>query len=286
MIALPLAWREAAQPAAERAAVASLAMYDWPELEAANDAMWSAIAERLAGLGLADVPPRLTRGEDLERVWTSPDLLLAQTCGYPLVTRLKDRVQVVATPRYHAAGCEGPFRRSAIVVRADAPSDRLADLRGRRCALNDRQSDSGMNLLRDAIAPLAAGAAFFSEVTVTGSHLASAEAVAAGAADVAALDAVSWAHLGRLRPRLAKRLRLLQWTARTPGLPLITAAVADPATLRALGAALAGVAADPRLAATREALLLEGFSPLPARYYRLTQHLAERAAGLGYPQLR
>jgi hypothetical protein len=48
----------------------------------------------------------------------------------------------------------------------------LDDLRGGRCAVNDLGSNSGMNLLRAEIAPLANGKAFFKSVLVTGSHLA------------------------------------------------------------------------------------------------------------------
>lgn len=268
------------------APLAALSMYDWPELQAANDALWRAIAERLAADGVADVPPQLTCTPDLEATWTSPALLLAQTCGYPLVKGLDSRVQLVATPRYRAPGCEGPFRRSAIVVRAHDPAKALADLRGARCAVNDMKSDSGMNLLRAAIAPLAGGRAFFQERVVTGSHLGSAEAVAGGDADVAALDAVTYAHLRRFKPAVAWRLRVLGWTERTPGLPLITAAATPAGTLHALRRALAGVAADPRLAAVRETLLLDGFSLLPRNYYQLTTHLEERAQALDYPSLR
>ncbi len=42
--------------------IAALPMYDLPELEAANDALWAAIAERLVAQGLEDTPDRLTRG--------------------------------------------------------------------------------------------------------------------------------------------------------------------------------------------------------------------------------
>lgn len=286
MISLPLASSETAAAAAELPAVAALPMYDWPELQAANDAVWSAIAERLVAAGARDVPPVLTRTEDLAAVWTSPALVLAQTCGYPLLKSLAGQVQLVATPRYRAAGCEGPFRRSAIVVRAEARADRLAELRGGRCALNDRMSDSGMNLLRAAVAPLAGGEPFFCQVLETGSHLASAEAVAAGEADVAAIDAVTFAHLQRLRPRVAQGLRVLAWTARTPGLPLITAGTTDPAIRLVLQQALSEIARDPQLGWARDLLLLDGFTPLPVNYYRLTQHLEDRAAALGYPCLQ
>ena len=139
MSILPATPKALQAEATELAPIASLAMYDWPELQAANDALWSAIAGRLAEQGLA-VPERLTRGVDLDAVWTSPALLLGQTCGYPLMTALGRRVQLVATPRYKARGCEGPFRRSAMVVRARTPIRSLAQLRGRRCALNARRS--------------------------------------------------------------------------------------------------------------------------------------------------
>lgn len=283
------AWSAATSKGSRAAALAPLAalpMYDLPELQAANDALWRAIAARLAAIGVDDVPKRLTRAPDLEAVWTSPALLLAQTCGYPLIKMLGRRVQLVATPRYRAPGCEGPFRRSAVVVRAHEAASRLADLRGARVAVNDMMSDSGMNLLRAAIAPLAGGEGFFSETVVTGAHLASAEAVAFGKADVAAMDAVTWAHLGRWRPELAFRLRVLAWTERTPGLPLITAATTDAATLQALRHALAEVAGDPQLAEVRETLRLDGFSLLPRHHYQLTAHLEERAEALGYPILR
>ena len=45
-------------------------------------------------------------------------------------------------------------------------------------------------------------------------------------------------------------------------------------------------AAVAQLAEVREALLLEGFSPLPLNYYQLTLHLEERARALGYAELR
>lgn len=141
MSVLPAAFQAFQADATELAPIASLAMYDWPELQAANDRLWSAIAGRLARQGLA-VPERLTRGVDLDTVWTSPALLLGQTCGYPLTTALGERVSLVATPRYRARGSEGPFRRSAIVVRAGYSVRRLDQLRGGRCALNDRASNS------------------------------------------------------------------------------------------------------------------------------------------------
>jgi len=266
-------------------------MYDLPELEAANDALWSALAERLQARGVADVPDRLTRQGPLAVIWTDPRLLLGQTCGYPLVTSLNGRVRVVATPRYSAPGCEGALYRSAVIVRTLDPALRLADLRGRRLAVNELGSNSGMNLLRAEIAPLAAelafrDAAFFSAVAITGAHVSSVEAVAAGEADVAAIDCVVWAHLQRLRPAATRDLRVLAWTKAAPGLPLIAAATTDAALLAALRQALAEVARDTRLAAVRAALLLEGFETLDQEAYAPLLALEQAAIAQGYPTLR
>jgi ABC-type phosphate/phosphonate transport system substrate-binding protein len=260
-------------------------MYDLPELREANDALWAAIATRLRARDIVDLPDHLTRDIAPEVLWTDPDLVLAQTCGLPLATQLEGRVRVVATPRYRARGCDGADYRSAVVVRADSAVSSLDDLRAGRCAVNDLGSNSGMNLLRAEIAPLAGGKTFFKSVLVTGSHLASAEAIAEDEADVAALDCITWAHLRRWRSGLTDRLRVLTWTVRSPGLPLITSLGTSPSQLAALRAALDDVARDPDLREVRETLLLEGFSLTPAEHYRAALRLRDIAVGLGYPHL-
>jgi ABC-type phosphate/phosphonate transport system substrate-binding protein len=260
-------------------------MYELPELEAANDALWAAIAERLMAQGVERVPVGLTRGVALEAVWTDPELLLGQTCGYPLVTSLGERVHIVATPRYSARGCYGALYRSAIVVRAGDPAIDLADLRGRRVAVNDPASNSGMNLLRAEIAPLANGAPFFGAVAITGCHVSSVEAVASGEADVAAIDCITWAHLRRLRPATTQRLRVLGWTKATPGLPLIAAASIDAALMAALRQGLTEVAVDPALAGVRAELMLDGFETLPEDAYEAILALERDAVAQGYPTL-
>ncbi|MDB5457869.1 MAG: putative phosphate/phosphonate transporter, periplasmic ligand binding protein [Caulobacter sp.] len=264
---------------------AALPMYDLPELRAANDALWAATARRLAARGVAGVPDALTRDGDLDALWTAPDLLLAQACGYPLVTTLHRRVRLVATPRYRAKGCDGPYHRSVVVVRAGSPASNLLDLRGGVCAINAATSNTGMNLLRAAVAPLAQRTAFFGAVEITGAHLDSAIAVVEGRADLAAIDCVTFAHLQRWRPGLTDGLKVLAWTDRSPGLPLITAGGVDEATIAALGAALDEVAADPALRDVRRELLIDGFNPLPMARYRAALYLEQIAVDQGYPRL-
>lgn len=265
--------------------IASLAMYDLPWLRAANDGLWHAVARHLRNAGEEQVPEQLTRGHDLDAVWRSPDLLLGQTCGYPLMTGLRDAVQLVATPCYSADGCVGPTHRSAILVRADHPAQTLADLRGLRLGVNDPCSNSGMNLLRAAIAPLAAGGRFFGEVVATGAHARSFAAVLSGRIDTAAIDAVTLAHLRRRYPRRSGGLRILAWTPPSPALPLVTAAATATSTVAALRRALAAVAADSAIRPILDVLAITGFAELTIADYQPVLALQRDAVAAGYPEL-
>src|SRR3954454_8351186 len=117
------------------AQVPSLPMYDWPEIAWANDALWLAIANRLDASGIA-APRTLDRSHAHDAAWREPSLVLSQTCGFPFATRLRGIVRMVGTPVYDVPGCDGPYYSSMIVVRSDEPSERLADVTGRRFAYN------------------------------------------------------------------------------------------------------------------------------------------------------
>lgn len=262
--------------------IASLGMYDPRWLQGANDALWAGLARHLRSQGLGAVPQSLTRDRPLDAIWTAPDLLLAQTCGYPLTMRLGDAVRPVATLIYDAPGCEGAWHRSALVVRHDDPAQDLGALRGRRVAINARDSNTGMNLLRHAVAPIAKGARVFAQVIETGAHARSVMAVAGGRADLAAIDAVTLALLHDRYPGLARRIRVLGWTAPSPGLPLITAADGPVEPLRA---ALTAVLADPALAGARRALRIAGMQVLDRGNYAVIPAMARAAAAAGYPDL-
>jgi ABC-type phosphate/phosphonate transport system substrate-binding protein len=256
-------------------------MYDEPAWAAANDALWSAIGGELRAGGLAGVPARLTRDAALPAIWTDPRLLLAQTCGWPLVTGLAERVTLVATPCYALPGCDGPHHRAFLVVRDDDPATDLAALRGRRLAVNGLDSNSGMNLLRSVVAPLAEGGRFFAGVAVTGAHRASLAAVAAGTADVTAVDCVTFGLLARHVPAALAGLRVLARTPASPSLPFITRADTPAMELTLLRTALAAALGHP----AARTLGLAGFEILPLAAYDPLLALAQAAARRGYPHL-
>jgi ABC-type phosphate/phosphonate transport system substrate-binding protein len=286
--------------------VASLPMYDFPELREAHDEFWGALAGRLRAAGLKRTPGALTRDVWPAEVWADPRMMFTQGCEFPLAKAFADRVRVVAHPVYSAPGCEGGRYRSAIVVRRDSAADArgtadarlrggsvaggiasaLARLRGQRCVVNELDSNSGMNLLRAAIAPMTNGERFFASVAVSGSHLRSVEMVASGQADVASIDCVSFAHFQRLYPSPVGGLRVLGWTASTPSLPYITARSASDSTVQVLRGALADVCDDVSLAPVRAKLLLQGVDLEPAEGFREVLALERCAADAGYPVLR
>jgi len=258
-------------------------MYDFPALQDAHDALWTALRRRLIEAGMAETPRQLTRHLDHFETWKHPLLLFGQGCEYPLTAPSADPIRVIATPRYTAPGCEGATYRSAIVVRAKDSAESLADLRNRRCAVNETTSNSGMNLLRASIAPLADRARFFASVLFSGSHRRSVEMVAAGEADVASVDCVSLAHFQRLHPSTVAGLRILDWTPSSPSLPFITAAATSDMTLQILRSSLADVLADRRLDAVRERLFLDGVDLDPDAGFTEVRRLQRRAVELGYP---
>ena len=265
--------------------IVGLPMYDFPEIRETTDAFWTALATRLRAAGVSGVPNELTRPQDISAFWRDPRLLLGQTCGYPLTAHLKDAVRIVATPVYRAPGCMGAEHRSVVITHADRDRRALDEFRGAVCAINGFDSNTGMNLLRAMIAPLAKSERFFRDVIVTGAHVASLEAVAAGRADIAAIDCVTFEHLRRLRPHLTARVQVMAESSSSPALPLITSASIGDATMEALRIALADIAADPELASVRDALLISGFEVLPSGAYDRILALEAESAAAGYPAL-
>lgn len=236
--------------------IASLPMYDFPEVRGATDRFWSAIAAVLK------VDIALSRPvDDWTLPWRAPDLLLSQTCGYPFTHAFKGQLELVATPHYAAIGCAGPMYCSIVFAREDMP---LRALRGQRAAFNSRDSMSGMLALKLVFQPLASFGTFFSNALETGGHLASLEAVRQERADVCATDAVTAAYLQRYRPAALEGLVEIARSPQAPGLPLVTRS----GDVSALRAALAAVFADESLAPTREALLMTGYSLLTETDYQ------------------
>ncbi len=193
--------------------IAMLGMYDMPALQPANDRFWTLIREHL-GYG----PDQLTRNADFWEVWLSPNLTFAQTCGMPYRTRLHDKVQLVGTPDYGLEGCPPGYYRSIFVARKDDFRN-LDQLSSGTFAFNEALSQSGWAA---PMVHLDARGQRPNAMLETGGHALSADAVANGRADFAALDALSWSLL-QSHSDFGTTLRVVEATSPTPALPYITA---------------------------------------------------------------
>lgn len=198
--------------------IANLMMYQRPQLVEAHARYWALIRKQLADAGM-DSPETLSQDAEEFFVWKHSDLVLSQTCGMPYRTWLHDKVQLVGTPDYGLAGCPAGYYRSAIVVRADDTRTDVSAFKDAVFAYNQTFSQSGYAAPFWHLLP---GGFWFENRLHTEQHLESARAVAAGRADIASLDAVTWRNIEAFEP-FARDLRVLTWTEPTPGLPLITA---------------------------------------------------------------
>jgi len=263
--------------------LASLAMYVTPQpLADATAGLWSFLRHYLAQAGLSDLPENLDTTVPYDKVWLREDMLFSQTCGYPYVKRLRGRVRLVATPVYAHPACDGPLMRSFIVVRRASTFVSLQDLRGATAAINSPDSNSGANLLRAAVAPLARNGRFFCGTVETGSHGGSIDAVSSGQADCAAIDCITFANLLRFTPARVEGIRVLAETPATPGLPFITGAKVSDADLALLREALVAAIAAPSLSGARDVLGLVDVAMLTDADYEPILSLALGALETGY----
>ena len=196
---------------------------------------------------------------------------------------MADSARLVATPVYDHPGCGGPFKCSFIVVGEDSGARSLEDLRGTRAAINEPFSNSGVNLFRAAIAPLARNGRFFSSVIETGGHRNSIAAITAGKADVAAIDCVTYGNVLRFDPQSLTGVRILAETVKGPGLPLVTRADASDEEVSLLSQVLQQAITEPSLAPVRDVLALKDFVLLSDADYEGLAELEREAQRLGYP---
>ena len=239
--------------------VASLHMYDWPELREHTDKFWLGF-QRHAGLNI-----ELDRITPFDDAWRNPNLIFSQTCGYPFTHEFNGLLNYVATPHYICAGCYNATYSSFVFAREPK---KIESFRGKTVAINSMDSMSGMLAFKLVIAPFVQKGEFFDRKIITGSHLNSLKAVREGIADVCAIDAVCVALAEKYRPQELEGLEIIAQSPMAPNLPYVTRA-RDPEHLRT---ALEKTFADPDLKIAREALLMCGFSNIGAGAYdRITK---------------
>ncbi|MGB3407873.1 MAG: PhnD/SsuA/transferrin family substrate-binding protein [Jannaschia sp.] len=181
--------------------IASLAWY--PAARPAWERLWDAVRHHV-GIG----PERLTWPEDFDAHWRAPDLLLSMTCALPMQRGLGTVLKVVGSPVWNLPGLPAGRYASHLVTHVgDARS--LEEAAADGLAVNAMDSQSGYGALRTA--------GLSGPIRVTGSHAASMQAVASGAAGLAAIDVVTWTQCAH--PDVCIRAT----TPPTPACPFVTA---------------------------------------------------------------
>ncbi|MCU0789428.1 MAG: PhnD/SsuA/transferrin family substrate-binding protein [Nitratireductor sp.] len=197
---------------------AALPMYDWPEVSPAWDRLWALIRPALAARGI-EAEPELRRNPDHESQWTDPGLLVGQTCGWPFVSRLREKVVPFARFDFGLGGRPGDYH-SVYITSGEADPGELIRDPSAIIAVNSFDSQSGFRALHELVGePLGVPESRF---LVTGGHRNSIRKVAAGKAQLAAIDAQSW-RLALAHEPAAANVRVEGRSSDVPGLPLITA---------------------------------------------------------------
>ncbi|TDV70265.1 phosphate/phosphite/phosphonate ABC transporter substrate-binding protein [Pseudomonas sp. LP_7_YM] len=206
---------------------AELLMYLAPERVRQAQERWLNRVLELLGTERLDA-----QAMELKQLWLSAQLLLTQTCGYPLMTLLRGQVQIVGRPVYQLPNSGDGTHCSLMVARADDPRQQLEAFRGSHGLLNSQDSNSGMNLFRHALAPLQQNGQFFAQVSLTGGHRDSLAAIKQRRGDLAAIDSVTFDYLARDHNEEVAGIKVIGRTAKGPCLPYITRTGADAGGIR------------------------------------------------------
>jgi ABC-type phosphate/phosphonate transport system substrate-binding protein len=236
---------------------ASLAMYPFAEVQPAWEALYAAVAREVPG-----APTNLRWDVDPHDAWLDPGLALGMACGWPLITSLRGHVQTAGAFVYELDGSTSHLYRSVIVARE--PMSLRAFL-GSTAAINGEDSLSGCVSLLVALG--GERSEWPGPVMWTGAHVASIEAVSTGRADVACIDALTWAYLQREHASDLDGLIVIDRGPTVPTPPLIINAAATVDELRQWRTALAHVVQSEALRGPLDTLLIRGFVPLDTADY-------------------
>jgi len=209
--------------------IASLPMYDWPETHKHHDSFWQRLQPALHKIHAA-TPLQLNRTDE-QNQWQRNDIVLSQTCAYPLVTQLPKNTVVVGTPIYKCDYFDNGYYASVVLVHRSDKRQTLSDFSAATLAFNSVDSQSGFNALKTLLVENQLidkqNPTFFASSICTKSHRNSMQSVATHKADICAIDPVSWALAQRYDTE-TKKLRVLTNTAYSPALPLICSAQMVP----------------------------------------------------------
>lgn len=204
---------------------------------------------------------------DLYSHWLDPTLFFSQTCGYPLTAVLKHGVKVIGTPVYDSQYCNQADYCSLLIVRSADTGSSIEDFAGQRFAFNGVDSQSGFNAVKMYLAQHSLSTPFFGRNIPSGQHIGSIAMVSRGEADICAVDCVTYSLLQIHQPHLLEKVRVLDTTALTPGLPFITSRQTPDEIVSAIYDAISNVCEMPAIRREHSGLLIKGICNIPYDRY-------------------
>jgi len=237
--------------------IVELGFYPFEDVSWAYDKLWSAVATRCSWL-----PKKLTRTTNPSNLWLSDIEFVSQTCGWPLVTRLFDKVSVLGAFRQTTPESASHFYRSVVLGRVDGTP---FDFQGSIAAVNDFESLSGWISLIAAIH--GPQETWRGETKISESHFESVRMLCRGEADIASIDSVTLAHLRRIDPAAINSLFVICNGPLVPCLPIIAHLSITASQSNELRQALSEATQDLTNADATTALFINGFDSLEIEDY-------------------
>ena len=225
--------------------------------------------------------------QPLEHLWSRQDLGAVLMCGYPIALRLAP-VQPIAAPIPRALWAAGrPVYRTDLIVREDAPYERLEDTFGGRAGWTVAHSHSGFNAFRHHLLAYRTPQrpTLYREMVgnlVTARNIL--DAVRERRIDVGPLDAYWHMLIARHAPQLCEGVRVLSATALAPIPAFVAAADVPAAVVTRLRAAFTAAATRPWFAELADPLMLEGFAEATRKVFDPALQWDDQAKAADYAE--
>lgn len=206
-------------------AIATLSMYDWPETADALDRFWKQISAYIKQIGI-NAPDDLHHVESQVPLWTNPDLLVGQTCGWPYANKLRGKVVPFARFDYGLEDCPPGMYQSIYIGRSEDDAKFIKSRAGlaevQSVAVNGDDSQSGFHVFGEIGNTSAANCLPAKKRVISGAHRNSIKYVAEGRAQIAAIDAVAFELARQYDAETVAGVTAIGKSEPKPGLPLIT----------------------------------------------------------------
>jgi ABC-type phosphate/phosphonate transport system substrate-binding protein len=228
-------------------------MYDHAAIADKTDLWWQVIREELLLRGIS-APSHLTRNDDSRSIWTNPDLLLTQCCGYDLMVNGYVELEPIVTPVYGYDDSENGNYCSYIIVSKSSGIVTASDLKNCKLAVNGYRSHSGYNAMREFMAEELGPGEHGQALLVSGSHYNSMTLVADGEISAGAIDCVTYGIVASYAPALVERLTVLGKSPTHAVLPYAVPSTMDAETKAVLQSALFAAFNNPQHQEVRDQL--------------------------------